>query len=337
MESCQVTVLMPVFNSAAYLAETIDSILSQTYKDFEFLIINDGSTDDSENIILNYRDPRIRYLKNPRNMGIIETLNKGLELIRSKYIVRMDADDLAFPERIAVQVAFMEEHPTVAVAGSGKINFSDSKEAEYKIIRPIVDEKILYFESIFNTSIPHPSAIIRNEIIHTYKVRYDPAFFGAEDKAMWLDLAKHGTLGNIIEPLIKYRAHENQISYTKQEEGRRHSVAKTLQVLQEYGITFDDQEKRALSFLCYPDNCGDIHMLYATQYLADKLGSELYKLGLCDADYINTFFYKRLKRNIVWSTPVGLPLLQFIYSHNKFRFREFGYVFYKKTFQKAKK
>ena len=337
MKEYTVTVLMPVYNSEAYLAETIDSILSQTYRDFKFLIINDGSKDDSEKIILSYSDPRIQYLKNDKNIGIIGTLNRGLDIISSKYIIRMDADDIALPQRIAVQVAYMEQNPAMTVAGSGKINFSNRTESTERIIVPIVDERILFFQSIFNTCIPHPSAILRNDIIQKYGIRYDSAYFGAEDKAMWLDLAKYGTLGNVIEPLIKYRAHENQISYTKQEECRRYSVAKTLEVLQGYGVSFDSEEKTVLRLICYPDNCGDINTLYAAQKLADRLNIELRKLDLCDPDYINTFFYNRIKRIIVWSTPLGMSLLKFIFFHRKYKFREFGYIFYKKSFKKAKK
>ena len=223
------------------------------------------------------------------------------------------------------------------MAGSGKINFSDSNDLEERVILPIVDEKILYFKSIFNTSIPHPSAILRNEIIQTNNIRYDQSFLGAEDKAMWLDLAKFGKLGNINEPLIKYRSHENQISYTKQEEGRRNSVAKTLLVLAGYGILFNEQEEKALSLICYPNNCGDLNNLYTCQRLADKLVLATKDLNLCDPIYIEDFFHKRIKRIIVWSTPVGLPLFKFLFFHKKLKFREFGYMFYKKSFQKAEK
>ena len=118
MTSATVTVLMPVYNGEMYLREAIDSILHQTFTDFEFLIINDGSTDNSETIILSYDDSRIRYEKNDSNLKLIATLNKGIELAKGKYIVRMDADDISIPDRIEKQVAFLEKNPDVGICGS---------------------------------------------------------------------------------------------------------------------------------------------------------------------------------------------------------------------------
>ena len=145
MSSSSVTVLMPVYNGAAFLPESIDSILSQTYKDFEFLIINDGSTDDSEKIILSYDDPRIKYLKNDVNLGVIGTLNRGLEIIKTKYIIRMDADDLALPYRIQVQVDYMDKHPDIVLSGSRKIHFSEDNKIPDEVIREKGEEHHLYF------------------------------------------------------------------------------------------------------------------------------------------------------------------------------------------------
>jgi glycosyltransferase involved in cell wall biosynthesis len=113
-----VTVLMPVYNGEEFLHEAIESILKQTYLNFELLIINDGSTDSSENIILSYPDTRIRYIKNESNIKLIATLNNGFALAQGKYIVRMDADDYSVKERLQKQVAFMEANPEVTLAGS---------------------------------------------------------------------------------------------------------------------------------------------------------------------------------------------------------------------------
>ena len=110
---------MPVYNAEKYLKEAIDSILNQTYEDFLFFIINDGSSDDSEKIILNYKDSRIRYLKNEENKGLIFTLNRGLELITTKYLVRMDADDISYPERLEILLDIMNSNTDINVLGSG--------------------------------------------------------------------------------------------------------------------------------------------------------------------------------------------------------------------------
>src|ERR1017187_7276972 len=120
-----ITVLMPVYNAAPFLREAIDSILNQTFKNFELLIINDGSTDNCEEIILTYKDPRIRYIKNETNIKLISTLNKGIKLSKGKYIVRMDADDISFPDRIEKQVNYMETNPAIALCGTWFSSFGD--------------------------------------------------------------------------------------------------------------------------------------------------------------------------------------------------------------------
>src|SRR5687768_2170096 len=112
-----ISVIMPVYNTAAYLRESIESILTQTFKDFEFIIINDGSADNSEEIILGYNDQRIKYLKNEVNKGYVFSLNRALKIATGKYIARLDSDDLSLPGRLMAQYNFMENHPQVIVCG----------------------------------------------------------------------------------------------------------------------------------------------------------------------------------------------------------------------------
>lgn len=113
-----ISVLMPVYNSEKYLNEAIESILNQTFVDFEFIIINDASNDNSENIIESYQDSRIKYFKNEKNLGVAKTLNKGLKLAQGKYIARMDSDDISLPERLYKQFKFMEVYNDIDVCGS---------------------------------------------------------------------------------------------------------------------------------------------------------------------------------------------------------------------------
>ena len=113
-----ITVLMPVYNASLFLREAIESILNQTYKNFEFIIINDGSTDSSLQIIESFKDPRIKLVNNERNLGIIKTRNKGLQLAKGKYIANMDADDISLPTRLEKQFTFLEKNPDVAVIAS---------------------------------------------------------------------------------------------------------------------------------------------------------------------------------------------------------------------------
>ena len=113
----KVTVLMPVYNCEKYLRESIESILNQTFKDFEFLIINDGSSDKSAEIVESYNDNRINFVQNEKNIGLAASLNRGLDIAKGEYIARMDADDISLPERLEKQVRFMETNPQIGICG----------------------------------------------------------------------------------------------------------------------------------------------------------------------------------------------------------------------------
>jgi glycosyltransferase involved in cell wall biosynthesis len=129
LEREKITVLMSVFNGERFLRGAIESILSQTYKDFEFLIIDDGSTDASTNIIASYRDSRIRSLRSERNLGLAASLNQGLASSTGQYVARMDADDISLPNRLARQVGFMQTHPHVGACGTVGISVIASRHS----------------------------------------------------------------------------------------------------------------------------------------------------------------------------------------------------------------
>ena len=121
MTNCLISIILPAYNAEKYLKEAIDSILAQTYTNFELIVINDGSTDKTEEIILSYQDSRIRYIKNEKNLKLIRTLNKGIGLAKGKYIARMDADDISLPHRLKEEVEFMEAHPNIGEIGRAHV------------------------------------------------------------------------------------------------------------------------------------------------------------------------------------------------------------------------
>ena len=137
MQSPTISIVMPVYNCENYLHEAIKSILEQTYTDFEFIIINDGSEDNSEDIILSYADPRIIYIKNDKNMKIVKTLNKGISLSRGKYIARMDADDICYRDRLEKQLSFMEKHKDIDLCGSYAQNFGTREDVMYRVLKVV--------------------------------------------------------------------------------------------------------------------------------------------------------------------------------------------------------
>jgi len=204
-----ITVLMPVYNAAPYLAEAIDSILNQRFKDFEFLIINDGSTDNSLEIINSYKDKRILLINNGQNIKLIATLNKGIELAQGKYIARMDADDISLPERLEKQVQFMETHPEVGLCGSfvRTVGLAKNYDVHYACSH---DE--IKFNLFFDTHFPHPAAFIRKSVLSENNLKFDFGFIHAEDFELWNRMAQHTRLAILPEILVHKRVHPEQIS-----------------------------------------------------------------------------------------------------------------------------
>ncbi len=204
-----VTVLMPVYNASSYLAEAIESILEQTYRDFEFLIINDGSTDNSLEIINSYKDERIRLINNEQNIKLIATLNNGIELAKGKYIARMDADDISLPERLEKQIQFMEGHPEVGLCGSyvRTIGLENNYDVHFASSH---DE--IKFNLFFDTHFPHPAAMLRKSILIENELRFEKEFIHAEDYELWNRMAQVTQLAIIPEILVHKRVHPEQIS-----------------------------------------------------------------------------------------------------------------------------
>lgn len=199
---------MPVYNAENFLGEAIDSILSQRFTDFEFLIINDGSTDNSEAIILGYTDLRIRYIKNEINQGIVYSRNKGLKLAQGEYIASMDADDTCMPERLEKQVAYMDANKNIAICGTSFI-FSDGKkrrvQSESKILITILSMGNCYGAS---------TVMIRKDVLSRHSLGYNPKYSYGEDYELWLKIARHADLGGIPEILVRYRVHPTSISHS---------------------------------------------------------------------------------------------------------------------------
>lgn len=202
MKAPRVTVLMPVFNAGIYLDSAIESILSQSFADFEFLVINDGSRDDTGKQLSRYQDPRLRVVTNPTNMGLVYSLNWGITLARGEYIARMDGDDLSMPERLATQVAYMDSRPEVGICGS-RVRIMESSPPE--IWSYPEDHEAITCRHLFVSALAHPSVIMRRSIFLSHHLLYRPEQANAEDYAFWCECSRHTRLGNVPEVLLEYR------------------------------------------------------------------------------------------------------------------------------------
>lgn len=239
-----VTVFMPVYNSEKYVAEAIESIILQTYQNLEILIVDDGSTDRSVEIIEKYNDPRIRLIQNGENRGIPYTRNMGLQEARGKYLAIMDADDKSHPARIERQVGFLENHPDIDVAGTYYIQFNETttKKVGIPFIRP--DELRLML--LFYNPIANPSVMLRKETLEKYDLTYDEDFFVAQDYQLWSQLIKVGNIYIMPEYLLYYRfGHENisKKSNEKKCKQRKELMNRIhIDLLNYYGIPLNEKE-----------------------------------------------------------------------------------------------
>lgn len=202
-----ISVIMPVYNGEKYLKEAIDSILNQTFTNFEFIIINDGSIDRTEEIILSYTDSRIIYIKNETNLQIVESLNKGISIAKGKYIARMDSDDISLPTRLEKQYLFMEAHKKIDVSGTWAKTFGKS---DY-VLRPLTDNCEIKAKLFFDSPFIHPSVMFKASSLSHF--RYTKHYNKAEDYGLWVEMSSTATFGNLPEVLLMYRLHQNQTFY----------------------------------------------------------------------------------------------------------------------------
>ena len=205
MSAPAVTVLMPVYNAERFVAETVDSVLAQTFRDFEFLIINDGSTDRSPEILRGYadRDNRVRLVSRP-NTGYVAALNEGLGLARGEYIARIDADDLADPRRLELQVARMRDEPQLVAVGSNAYAMDEDGRmlGDYSV--PLTHEEIEANHLVGSSTIHHPAVMLRPEAVKRVG-GYRKELMPCEDFDLWLRLAEVGRLANLPEKLLTKR------------------------------------------------------------------------------------------------------------------------------------
>lgn len=206
-EVVKVTVLMSVYNGEKYLCEAIDSILAQTFSDFEFLIIDDASTDNTKKILSDYSDERIRVFENQENLGLTKSLNVGLALSSGDYIARMDADDISMPKRVETQVKFLERNPDIAAVGTGSydIDFEGNILAE-KI--PVAYPG--YSDLLTVNQFVHGSLLFRKNVL-IKEGGYSEEFRYCQDYELMLKLSKKYRLANIQTPLYKLRYHDSSI------------------------------------------------------------------------------------------------------------------------------
>lgn len=225
-ENPMISVVMSVYNAEKYLDEAIESILNQTYKDFEFIIINDGATDKSLEIIEKYKnqDDRI-VLISRENRGLIASLNEGIEKARGKYIARMDADDISLPKRFEEQVEFMESE-NIDICGGNYLSINSDGSLFSLNLTPQSHE-LCTLSLVSKVPFAHPTVMIRKEFLEKYSLEYGQSNFQkAEDLDLWLRMHEKGAkFGNISELILKYRIIDNSLSKVNDKKIRQETTS----------------------------------------------------------------------------------------------------------------
>lgn len=204
--STLVSVLIPVYNSEKFIGKTIDSVLGQTFKDFEVLLLDDGSADKSSEIIKSYTDDRVKYI--PCSHDFIKTLNHGIDIAKGKYIALLDHDDLMLPHRLKVQYEYMEDNPNVAVCGGYMHSFG--------MYSRLMKVPLTYLDivktMIIQCPMMNPTGFIRRDVLFENNLRYSYGYSFAADYKLWSDIAQIEEMANIPEVFTLYRTYPEQTS-----------------------------------------------------------------------------------------------------------------------------
>jgi glycosyltransferase involved in cell wall biosynthesis len=210
-----ITVLLPTFGDGPFLPAAIDSILNQTFSDFELLVVDDGSTDDTAAFIASLHDPRLRVIRHRSNRGITASLNAGLDAAHGRFIARMDGDDIAEPQRLRCQFDFLERRPEVGVVGSAR-RIIDEAGVVVGEATAMVDDLSIRWKCLLGNPLPHPTVMLRRESVA--ELRYDAAFNAAEDYELWTRLLPTTRAANLPQPLLRYRRRGGSISRSRRNE-----------------------------------------------------------------------------------------------------------------------
>ena len=206
-----VSVLLAAHDDASFLGEAIDSILRQTLTDLELIVVDDASTDETAVVLDGVDDTRLRVVRNDEQSGLAASLNRGLEHAAGRYVARLDADDVALPERLERQIARLRSEPRCAVVGSAIVDLDGNGRAGAAHVLP-AGARPLRWHSLFSSPFFHPTVVVDREVLDAHGLRYDPVYLESEDYDLWTRLFAFADGANLTTPLVHKRVHPGQAS-----------------------------------------------------------------------------------------------------------------------------
>ena len=327
---------MSVYNGASYLNDSIESVLNQTFTDFEFIIIDDASTDNSRLIIQENqrKDSRIRLIKHSTNKGLSVRLNEALDLSNGEYIARMDADDVCLPFRFDCQLEYLDRHTKVDICGSYVRYFG----SESYINKLPCDHDDIIMELLFGCPLAHPTVVFRKQRVMEYNLSYCTTVKYAQDYNLWVSASRYLMFANISKVLLNYRYHSTSISSTKRQVQLNSARDSQLKMFVYWGISKEDFEiySDTLNKDRFSRSLNDIVLLHK---LFQKLLSLNLKNNLVNQDKLQSFLSRRLFWACFYATRNGIKIVS-IYFSNKYTYRPHFFKrveFYIRAFLKVKK
>ena len=311
-----VSVIMANYNTPAeYLRESIDSILAQTYGDFEFIIVDDASTDGSAKTVGSYNDPRIRLIHNAENLGLTKSLNKALDVCRGEFIARMDSDDVSEPTRFEKQVSFLRENPDVIVCGTWARLFGDwaDHNSNETLCRSIPDRETFRIFQLFgnNPNIVHISAMFSKKLMDENNVRYNENYRYAQDYRMWVSCNSAAKCAIIPEILVNIRVREGTISTAKKQEQDNCALG----IIQEQLDSLD---------LKLPEEIKPLHYLLLTSRKPYDARLKAWIKTLISANRKRRVYDRKLFEELLWKKWAETCYFAL---HDKNAFRRIGVIF----------
>lgn len=310
MNFCEpkISVVMPVYNGEAYIQDALNSVLAQTLTDFELIVVNDGSTDDTLSIVQSYDDPRIRVLSHQVNRGIAFSRNEGVDAANGQYIAMLDSDDVAIPNRLEVQAAFLDEHWDVGIVGSWVEVVGEDGFSSGDIWRFETSSDRLPVALLFHNCFAQSSVMMRRDLLG--KSPYRQAYPPAEDYDLWTQLATVTRLANIPRPLVQYRYHSEGTSRKKAAITEESASKIIVTQLESLGLKPEFHEMRIHRHLGKGFGCDDAINFEMVEAWLDKLLVANEKSGRYDHDAFCEVIHERWFAFCHASSSLGLKALK---------------------------
>jgi glycosyltransferase involved in cell wall biosynthesis len=252
----RVSVVMAVYNAEGYLRDAVESILNQSFPDFELIVVDDGSTDGTWVIMKGYNDARIRLLHNRENLGLSKSLNKGLVASQGKYVARQDADDVSLPDRLAFQVSFLDGNLEVGLLGTAYHVMNRNGHVAATFRQPEEDMEIRW-QMLFHNAFCHSSVIFRRDLIEMGNLFYDECLSCSQDYELWERMLTRTKAANLDTPLVFWRKNDHSISAIRHDEQQRSatriSARQIERLIPGISVSFEEVEALRRWFYAFPN------------------------------------------------------------------------------------